>query len=159
MKSKYEQNSIIMDWYRYIQAARVGRQYVWYCLPYDVNWCVDSDDYDDYDLAVIVEAAKEVKLCTSGMCSVMNIGTWQFQSIRDASDMGVYPLHKLAGKRSNAAIKDTNPKMVHLKAHFAELYTFAEDRAIKTIITEKDGERREGACRLSPNIHGHGVSE
>jgi hypothetical protein len=141
MKSRYEQNSIIMDWYRYSQAARVGRKYVWYCLPYDVNWCFDSDDYDDNDVAVIVEAAKEVKLCTSGMRSVMNIGTWRFQSIRDASDMGVFPLHRLKGKRSNAAIKDAHPKMVHLKAHFSELYTFAEDRAIKTIITEKDGER------------------
>ena len=80
MKSRYEQNSIIMDWYRYSQAARVGRKYVWYCLPYDVNWCFDSDDYDDNDVAVIVEAAKEVKLCTSGMRSVMNIGTWRFQS-------------------------------------------------------------------------------
>lgn len=63
MKSKYEQDSIILEWYKYSQAARVGQQYVWYCLPYDVIWCFDSDDYD---YAAIAEAAKGVNLAHVG---------------------------------------------------------------------------------------------
>lgn len=40
----------------------------------------------------------------------------------------------------------TDPKMVHLKEHFVELYTYVEDKAIKAIITEKDGERGHANC-------------
>jgi hypothetical protein len=137
MKTKYEQDSIILDWYKYRQAAKVGSKHVCYCLPYDVSWCFDSDNYDS-----IFEAAKGAKLCTLGMRSVMEIGNTQFQSIRAASAMGVMPRHKLVGRKSNSAIKDDDPRMVrHLKENFAELHTFAEDRAIKVIITGNHGER------------------
>jgi hypothetical protein len=109
---------------------------MWYCLPYDVSWCFDSDNYDS-----IFEAAKGAKLCTLGMCSVMEIGGTRLKSIRAASAIGVMPRHKLVGRKSNSAIKDDDPRMVHLKEHFAELHTFAEDRAIKVIITDNHGER------------------
>jgi hypothetical protein len=135
MKTKYEQDSIILDWYKYSQAAKGGSKHMWYCLPYDVSWCFDSDNYDS-----IFEAAKGAKLCTLGMCSVMEIGGTRFRSIRAASAIGVMPRHKLVGRKSNHAIKDDDPRMVHLKEHFAELHTFAEDRAIKVIITDNHGE-------------------
>jgi hypothetical protein len=42
--SKHEQDSIILDWYRFAEAMRYGRRQVWYCLPYNKTWCREMED-------------------------------------------------------------------------------------------------------------------
>ncbi len=40
-KNKYDQDSIILEWYKYAIAARTGHKHLWYCLPYNATWPVD----------------------------------------------------------------------------------------------------------------------
>ncbi len=47
-KSKYEKDSIILEWYKYANAARIAamigcRQQLWFCLPYDATLNTDID--------------------------------------------------------------------------------------------------------------------
>jgi len=83
------QDSIILDWYRFAEAMRIGRRQIWYCLPYDGTWCTD--------MGGVLNAAQTHKLCTKGLSSVLNIGHNRFQSIRNASINGVIPPHKAVG--------------------------------------------------------------
>ena len=69
MKTKYEQHSIILDLYKYSQAAKGGNKHVWYCLPYNVSWCFDTDNYDS-----IFEAAKGAKPKPINMAPVTATG-------------------------------------------------------------------------------------
>jgi hypothetical protein len=124
-KNKHEQDSIILDQYRFAEALRYGRRQVWYCLLYDRTWCEDMED--------VLNIAQGHKLCTKGLCSVMGIGHNRFQSIRHASIKGIIPSHKAVGKKSNHAIKTDDPRMIHLKNHFKYLHKLAEDRAVKVM--------------------------
>jgi hypothetical protein len=47
-KSKYDQNSIILEWYKYAIAARIasmigGSQPLWFCLPYNATLNTNMD--------------------------------------------------------------------------------------------------------------------
>ena len=42
-KSKYDQDSIILEWYKYAIAARIGHRQLWFCLSYDATWNTDID--------------------------------------------------------------------------------------------------------------------
>jgi hypothetical protein len=88
-KNKREQDSIILDWYRFAEAMRYGCRQVWYCLPYDGSWCKDMED--------VLNIAQGHKLCMKGLCLVMGIGHNRFQSIQHASIKGVIPCHKAVG--------------------------------------------------------------
>ena len=72
-KKIHSQDSIILDWYRFAEAMRIGRRQIWYCLPYDGTLCTD--------MGGVLNAARTHKLCTKGLCPVMNIGPTRFQSI------------------------------------------------------------------------------
>ncbi len=130
--NKHEKDSIILDWYRFAEAMRYGRRQVWYCLPYDGTWCEDMED--------VLNTARGHKLCTKGLCLVMGIRNERFQSIRHASIKGIIPPHKAVGKRGNRAIKNDDPRMIHLKDNFKYLHKLAEDRAVKVTKTAVDGE-------------------
>jgi hypothetical protein len=97
-KKLRNQDSIILDWYQFAEAMRFGRRQIWYCLPYDGTLCTD--------MGGVLNEAQTHKLCTKGLCLVLNIGHNRFQSIRNASINGVIPPHKAVGKKSNHAIND-----------------------------------------------------
>ena len=40
-KKPLDQDSIILDWYRFAEAMRFWRRQIWYCLPYDGTLCTD----------------------------------------------------------------------------------------------------------------------
>ena len=40
-KKLRDQDSIILDWYRFGEAMRIGPRQIWYCLPYDGTLCTD----------------------------------------------------------------------------------------------------------------------
>ena len=45
-KSKYDQDSIVLEWYKYAIAARIDasrRKPLWFCLPYDATLNTDID--------------------------------------------------------------------------------------------------------------------
>ena len=60
-KKLLEQDSIILilDWYRFAEAMRIGCIKIWYCLPYDGTWCMD--------LGGVLNAAHTHQLCTKGL--------------------------------------------------------------------------------------------
>jgi hypothetical protein len=43
-KNLCDQDSIILDWYRFAEAIQIGRIQIWYCLPYGGTWCTDMGD-------------------------------------------------------------------------------------------------------------------
>ena len=90
-KKIHSQDSIILDWYRFAEAMRIGRRQIWYCLLYDRTWCTD--------MGGVLNAAQTNKLCTKGLSSVLNIGHKRFQSIQNASMNGVIPPHKAVGEK------------------------------------------------------------
>jgi hypothetical protein len=100
-KSKYDQDSIILEWYKYANAARIAamigcRQQLWFCLPYDVTFNTDID---------CLRASQKHRLCLLGMRSLLGIRGSRYISIRAAASVGVMPRHKGAGKKSNVTIK------------------------------------------------------
>lgn len=107
-KNKYDQDSIILEWYKYAIAARTGRRHMWYHLPYDATW---TDDID------CIRVSQAHTLCTRGMCSLLGIGKCRFTSIRGAAFGGVMPHHKGAGRKSNITIKHDDPRIIHLRNH------------------------------------------
>jgi len=58
-KKLLEQDSIILDWYRFAEAMRIGCIQIWHCLPCDGTWCTD--------MGGVLNAAQTYKLCTKGL--------------------------------------------------------------------------------------------
>ena len=83
-KSKYDQDSIILEWYKYAIAARIGRRQLWFCLPYDATLNTDID---------CLGASQKHRLCLLGMRSLLGIGGSRYRSIRAAASVGVMPRH------------------------------------------------------------------
>ncbi len=71
----------------------------------------------------------------------MGIGDIRYRSIRGAAFRRVMPRHKGAGEKSNMAIKDDDPPMIHLSNHFEYLYKLGKIRATKVIAKVVDGAR------------------
>jgi len=92
MKKKYDQDSIILEWYKYAIAAKIGMKHLWFCLPYVST--LDGADIHCHCL----RALQEHRLCLLGMCSLMGIGDTRYRSIKAASSLGVMPQHEGLGK-------------------------------------------------------------
>ena len=88
-KSKYDQDSIIWEWYKYAIAARIDamisrRKPLWFCLPYDATLNTDID---------CLRESQKHRLCLLGMRSLLGIGGSRYRSIRAAASVGVMPRH------------------------------------------------------------------
>ena len=128
-KSKYDQDSIILEWYKYANAARIAamigcRQQLWFCLPCDATLNTNID---------CLRASQTHRLCLLGMHSLLGIGGSRYRSIRAAASNGVMPRHKGAGKKSNVTIKHDDPRMIHLRNHFDYLHKLGEVKATKVM--------------------------
>jgi hypothetical protein len=76
-KSKYDEDSIILEWYKYAIAARIasmvgGSQPLWFCLPYNATLNTDMD---------CLRASQKHQLCVFGMRSLLGIGDFRYRSI------------------------------------------------------------------------------
>ena len=79
-KSKFEQDSVVMEWYRY---ARLGTEKAnFFQLPLDSNLMTNLS---------IKKSLHCHKLCQSRMQLVMGIGGTRMQRIREASQVGFNP--------------------------------------------------------------------
>ena len=57
-KKKYDQDSIILEWYKYAISASIGNSYLWFCLPYMSTLDADID---------CLRALQKHRLCLLGM--------------------------------------------------------------------------------------------
>jgi len=93
-KSKYGQDSIVLEWYKYAIAARIDasrRKPLWFCLPYNATLNTDID---------CLRASQKHRLCLLGMRSLLGIGGYQYRSIQAVASVGVMPpRHKGIGKK------------------------------------------------------------
>jgi hypothetical protein len=84
-KSKYDQDSIILEWYKYAIAARIAamisrRKPLWFCLPYDATLNSNID---------CLHASQKHQLCLLGMRSLLGIGGFRYRSNRATASIGV----------------------------------------------------------------------
>jgi hypothetical protein len=100
-KTKYEQDSIVFEWFKYSSYLKKGSKYTLFCLP-----------FIDDGMAVVPEAVHMHVLCSRGLLLVLNLGSRRWQLIRKASTVvGVMPMHKAKGKKSNNSILNNDRKM------------------------------------------------
>ena len=137
-KTKYDQDGIILEWFRYANAAvRSGTSRArqkgrtnYYHLPFDGNFVDDE---------VVLKSLRDHRLCTSGMRLVMSIGYERLRSIQTAArSTGVMPRHGLAGTKSNST-KVTASVLEDLQRHFNYLLQLGEVRATRVMATLVDG--------------------
>jgi hypothetical protein len=131
-RSKYEQDSIILQWVIYRKTIP-GAKYFFYHVPFD-GACFDVDERDS------VEALRTHLLCTAGLQTVMGIGYRRMGSIRNASTKStVMPVSGNSGKPSHAKMKADDPRAAPLKHHMEYLVELGEVRATRVVATLVDG--------------------
>ena len=89
-QTQYEQNSIVLQWIRYLTLLRMEGQsrlnYFW--LPY-----IDDGTED------IPERVRDHVVCTRGLRFILGFGRSRYQRIRKVSlNSAVFPRHKAVGK-------------------------------------------------------------
>ena len=95
-KTKYEQDSIVFEWFKYLSYLKKGSKITLFHPP-----------FIDDDMAVIPEAVCMHVLCSRGLLLVLNWGSRRWRSIRKASTvMGVMTMHKAKGKTKFCAGDD-----------------------------------------------------
>ena len=133
-KNKYDQDSIILDWYRYAHQGK-GRKKL-YMLPYKSNGDGATSSSDP-----TMATLRDAKVCSKGIQKVTFIGKSRFDTVASVSKTsGVMPVHKHTGRIApNAVIDEKRTKA--LKDHFESLLSLGEVRATRVISTLVDGEQ------------------
>jgi hypothetical protein len=122
-KTKYEQDSIVFEWFKYLSFLKKGSKITWFRLPF-IN---DG-------MSVIPEAVRMHVLCSRGLLLVLNWGSRRWRSIQKASTVtGVMPMHKAKGKMNHNSLSNNDRKMGPLMRHLMELGD--EVRATQVITT------------------------
>ena len=111
-KTKYEQDSIVFEWFKYSSYLKKGSKYTLFRLP-----------FIDDGITVVPEAVHMHVLCSRGLLLVLNFGSRRWRSIWKASTvLGVMPMHKR--------------KMGPLIRHFEYLMELADKvRATRVVTT------------------------
>jgi hypothetical protein len=100
-KMKYEQDSIVFEWFKYPSNLKKGSKITLFCLP-----------FIDDDMAVVPEAVRMHVLCSQGLLLVLKWGSRRWQSIRTASTVtGVMPMHKAKEKTDCNSLSNNDRKM------------------------------------------------
>ena len=109
---------MILEWYRYCTASLDKSKTNWYLIPFD-----GTDAYQEgTDLSLL----RKAKICTNGVMEIMEIRKGRFSTITKAANTtGFAKSHGNTGK-SNAALKEDDPRMDPIKAHFDELMGLGE---------------------------------
>ena len=86
-KTKYEQDTLIFEWFKYAGMKRT-KKVILFRLPF-------IDDGPN----IVPEAARKHMLCSRGLTILLDYGTKRWQLIRMATTTtGVLPVHKATGK-------------------------------------------------------------
>jgi len=125
-KTKYEQDSIVFEWFKYSSYLKKGSKYILFCLP-----------FIDDGMAVVPEAVHMHVLCSRGLLLVLNWGSSRWRSICKASTMtGVMPMHKTTGKMNYNSLSNNDRKMGPLLRHLEYLMELGDKvRATRVVTT------------------------
>jgi len=100
-KTKYEQDSIVVEWLKYSSYLKKGSKYTLFRLP-----------FIDDSMTVVPEAVRMHVLCSRGLLLVLNWGSRRWRSIRKAPTVtGVMPMHKAKGKVNYNSLCNNDRKM------------------------------------------------
>ena len=131
-KTKYEQDSIVFEWFKYSALRRSDCKVVmyWFCLPY----------LSDGDEDVVIEAVRTHVVCSRGLILILDWGRKRWRSIRSSvSVSGVLPVHKGTGKTNYNSINLNERKLLPLMRHLEHLTQLGEVRATRSVATLVDG--------------------
>jgi hypothetical protein len=137
-KTKYEQDSTVLEWYRYTTSAERGGNNCcpkkgrtnYYHLPYDGNFINDNDS---------LQVLQNHRLCTEGMKAVMSLGYDRMKSIQTAAKTtGVMPRHA-SNEAKGHSTKNNLQLLDSLNGHFNYLLQLGEVRATRAVATLVDG--------------------
>ena len=62
---------------------------------------VDGDEFDDDDIQEVVNRIANVKICRSAYKVILDIGRYQWDTLRNCANKNVVPSHGLKSRRSN----------------------------------------------------------
>ena len=120
-KEKLEQDTILLEWYKYAAPIKGKGRAKWYNLPY----MADRSDIDSGH--PVVEEMRTSHLCTRGMMLTLHVGKKRMQSKREAArTVRVMPPHQSKGRKSKLAVNDTSERGKVLKRHFEYLLQLGE---------------------------------
>jgi hypothetical protein len=125
-KTKYEQDSIVFEWFKYSSYLKKGSKITWFCLPF-IDDC----------MSVVPEAVRMHVLCSQRLLLVLNWGSCRWRSIRKASTVtGVMLMHKAKGKTNYNSLSNNDRKMGPLMRHLEYLMELGDKvRATRVITT------------------------
>jgi len=129
-KSKYEQDSIILQWviYRFKIPSFNGRSMDGYHVPFDGS-CLDEKEW-------LTDKIRTHYLCVWGLQSVMGLGKYRWRMIGQVSkSTAIMP--RRYSRMSNAAMKADQSAL--LKHHLDYLLELGEVRATRVVATLSDG--------------------
>ena len=133
-KRKYDQDSILLDWYRYAHSGKGHTKL--FMLPFN---SVTEDESTTAD--TVIQDMREARLCSDGIRKVMMMGKTRWSTLRSASTTtGIMPVHKHTGRIAPNAVADEK-RTKALKDHFDTLLCLGEVRATRVIATLVDGEK------------------
>ena len=133
---KDEKDQFLLIQYRYASGApKVGTDFTnWFVMPVDGSTAKEE--------GIDVSPLLKLKICTSAMRKLYEIGSTRMNSIRSAAhETGVVKGHGNKGR--SMAIKEEDPRMPPIRAHFNHLLGLGEVRATRFI--RKLVEGKEGA--------------
>ena len=131
-KNKFDQDNIVIQWYRAANKRNIAKNQSEYPLPFDANGCPELSS------AVRKELFNH-ELCRSAMLVLLQKKTGYMRSIRNyALTTGVAKEHGNKGKPNNM-FKPTDEVMVDLTSFFKDL----EKMGKSICVTSKDEEGEE----------------
>ena len=111
--SKYQQDSILLQWMIYRKVLPGSNNCYWYHVPFD-GLCFDDDEDS-------IQTIRSHLLCTAGIQTVMGIGKHRTKTIHNAStSTAIMPFSASHGKPSHAEMKIDNPRAIPLVQHHME---------------------------------------
>jgi hypothetical protein len=114
-KVKYEQDSIVFEWFKYLSHLRKSPSKVSKITSFRLPFIHDG-------MIVIHDAAHTHVLCSRGLLLVLNWGESRWQSIWKASTVtGVMPMHKAKGKSNYNSLSKNEHRMGPLMRHLEYL--------------------------------------
>ena len=128
-KSKYEQDSIILQWviYRFKITGPNGWPMDGYHVPFDGS-CFDGKG------EWLTDQIRTNYLCVRGLQSVMGLGKYRWRMIGQVSkSTAIMP--RRYSRMSNAAMKADDPQSTLLKYHLDYLLELGEIRATRVVAT------------------------
>jgi hypothetical protein len=145
-KSKYEQDSIILQWviYRFKIPGFNGRSMDSYHVPFNGS-CLDGKEW-------LTNKIRTHYMCTRGLQSVMGLGKYQWRMIGQVSkSTAIMP--RRYSRMSNAAMKADDPRLAPLKYHLDYLLELGKVRATRVVATWSDDGGVQGHANRDDTVH------